>query len=45
MGYDNERPEGDHSHIDGVETPYAFTNVDQFVGDFLAAVRGRRGQR
>ena len=25
VGYDNERPKGDHRHVDGVEEPYRFT--------------------
>lgn len=44
IGHDNERPKGDHRHEAGVETPYIFTNVDQLVSDFLAAVRGRRNR-
>ena len=39
VGYDNERPKGDHKHIRGVETPYVFTTVEQLVADFLADVR------
>ncbi len=42
VGYDNERPKGDHCHIDGSEHPYKFVDVDQLVADFLAAVRKRR---
>ena len=42
VGYDNERPKGDHRHLDGVETAYAFTNVDQLISDFLADVTKRR---
>jgi Family of unknown function (DUF6516) len=44
VGYDNERPKGDHRHLDGKETPYAFTGVDRLVSDFLSAVRRRRTQ-
>ena len=39
VGYDNERPKGDHKHVRGVETPYPFTGVEQLVADFLADVR------
>jgi hypothetical protein len=39
VGYDNERPKGDHKHIRGGETPYVFTTVEQLVADFLADVR------
>jgi hypothetical protein len=44
-GYDNERPKGDHRHLDGKESPYLFTSVDQLVSDFLAEVRARRTRR
>ncbi len=39
VGYDNERPKGDHKHVRGVETPYVFTTVEQLVADFHADVR------
>jgi Family of unknown function (DUF6516) len=42
VGYDNERLKGDHSHLDGKQSSYAFKDVDQLVDDFLAAVRMRR---
>ena len=42
VGYDNERPKGDHCHLDGRERPYAFTTVDVLIEDFLAEVRKRR---
>jgi hypothetical protein len=42
VGFDNERPKGDHCHVDGNEKPYQFTDVDQLVSDFLAAVQSRR---
>jgi hypothetical protein len=45
VGYDNERPKGDHRHLDGKESPYLFTSVDQLVSDFLAEVRARRTRR
>ncbi|MCZ8180311.1 MAG: DUF6516 family protein [Rhizobium sp.] len=41
VGFDNERGKGDHKHIDGVETPYVFTTVDQLVADFLNEVKRR----
>ncbi|MGC8535160.1 MAG: toxin-antitoxin system TumE family protein [Rhizomicrobium sp.] len=28
VGYDNERGKGDHRHLDGVETAYVFTSVE-----------------
>lgn len=42
VGYDNERPKGDHRRVDGVETPYRFTTVEALVRDFLADVDARR---
>jgi hypothetical protein len=42
VGYDNERPKGDHRHLDGVEEAYAFTTVEDLVRDFLADVEKRR---
>lgn len=41
VGFDNERGKGDHKHIDGMETPYVFTTVDQLVADFLNEVKRR----
>lgn len=42
MGYDNERPKGDHRHVGGVETPDAFSTVEDLVRDFLADVEKAR---
>jgi hypothetical protein len=42
VGFDNERGKGDHCHLDGVESPYNFTTVEQLVEDFIAAVDARR---
>jgi hypothetical protein len=42
VGYDNERPKGDHRHRDGVEEAYQFTSVEDLVRDFLADVERRR---
>ena len=44
VGYDNERPKGDHRHLDGVEEPYAFSTVENLVRDFLADVERRRAK-
>ena len=38
VGYDNERHKGDHRHVDGREEPYAFTDVETLVRDFLSEV-------
>jgi hypothetical protein len=45
VGYDNERGKGDHRHIEGSQQPYAFTTVERLIADFLADVRGLRGER
>lgn len=42
VGFDNERPKGDHCHLDGREHAYRFEGVDRLVEDFLSAVRSRR---
>jgi len=42
VGYDNETGKGDHRHIDGEETPYAFATIERLIADFKADVRKRR---
>jgi len=42
VGFDNERGEGDHCHIDGEERPYFFSTVDQLIEDFITKVEKRR---
>ena len=42
VGYDNERPKGDHRHVDGIESAYAFSTVEALVRDFLADVEAAR---
>ena len=37
--YDNHSPKGHHRHIEGVEEPYDFVDVDQLLEDFMADVR------
>ena len=37
--YDNHTPKGDHRHLEGVQEPYRFTNIDQLLADFTADVR------
>ena len=31
IGYDNERPKGDHRHVEGREEPYAFSDVETLL--------------
>ncbi len=42
VGFDNERPKGDHCHLDGVEQPYRFLDVDRLIEDFMREVNDRR---
>jgi hypothetical protein len=42
VGFDNERGKGDHCHLDGEQVPYCFTNPEQLIEDFIAAVAARR---
>ena len=44
IGYDNESGKGDHRHYGDTETPYAFTDVETLIADFLADVRKERGE-
>lgn len=43
LRYDNESGKGDHRHIGGRETTYAFASVDQLLNDFLADVAAWKG--
>lgn len=42
IGYDNERPKGDHRHYREHEKAYTFTTVQQLVQDFIADVQAQR---
>lgn len=44
VGYDNERPKGDHRHAQGREEPYTFRDVETLVHDFLADVERWRSK-
>ena len=44
VGYDNERPKGDHRHWDNREQSYTFTGVEALVKDFLADVARWRSE-
>ena len=37
--YDNHHPKGHHRHLQGVEQPYDFTDVQQLIDDFQADVK------
>lgn len=36
--YDNERPKGDHRHVEGREERYEFRDVETMIRDFLADI-------
>jgi len=42
--YDNHSPKGHHRHVEGVQQPYSFTDVDQLLVDFRADVRRSTGE-
>jgi Family of unknown function (DUF6516) len=37
--YDWHLPKGHHRHVEGIEVPYHFVDVDQLLTDFTADVR------
>lgn len=42
VGFDNEKPKGDHCHLDGIERLYRFTDVDKLIEDFMREMNDRR---
>jgi hypothetical protein len=44
IGYDNERGKGDHRHYRDRTERYEFTTPENLIDDFLADVRGLRGE-
>lgn len=44
VGYDNERPKGDHRHYGEYEENYTFISVEQLIKDFLTDVKRIRRQ-
>lgn len=44
LRYDNESGKGDHRHMGGKETTYAFVSIDQLLDDFLADVARWKGE-
>ncbi|MFM9912344.1 MAG: DUF6516 family protein [Methylophilaceae bacterium] len=42
VGYDNERPKGNHRHYDDQEQAYKFSTPEQLIADFLSDVQQRR---
>lgn len=45
IGYDNERPKGDHRHIGASQESYVFSTVETLVRDFLVDVERKREGR
>jgi hypothetical protein len=45
IGYDNERPKGDHRHVGALQEDYVFSTVETLVRDFLADVERKRAVR
>ncbi len=43
--YDNHHPKGHHRHIQGVEEPYEFVDVERLVSDFMADAMRVTGAR
>lgn len=41
--YDNHLPKGHHRHVEGVEEPYDFVDVEQLLADFTADVQRTMG--
>ena len=42
--FDNEAGKGDHKHLDKIEVPYMFSNLDTLQADFWAEVNRRRSR-
>jgi len=42
--YDNHDPKGHHRHVEGIEEPYDFVDVDGLLADFAADVRRVTGE-
>ena len=45
IGYDNERPKGDHRHYGEKEEPYLLTSIEQLIADFMDDVKQIRSQK
>ena len=45
IGYDNERPKGDHHHRGNIEKAYVFESPEKLIDDFLRDVEDRRAGR
>jgi hypothetical protein len=45
LRFDNEAGKGDHKHLDEIEAPYIFNNLDALQADFWAEVNKRRKRK
>jgi len=45
LRFDNEAGKGDHKHLDEIEAPYSFSNLDTLQSDFWAEVYKRRKRK
>lgn len=45
LGYDNERPKGDHRHQGDREQAYRFETAEKLIDEFLREVEDRRAGR
>ena len=45
LRFDNEAGKGDHKHLDEIEAPYNFSNLDTLQADFWAEVNKRRKRK
>jgi hypothetical protein len=45
LRFDNEAGKGDHRHMDEIEAPYMFSNLETLQVDFWAAVNKRRKRK
>ena len=36
--YDNHHPKGHHRHLQGIEEPYEFVDLERLIADFMADV-------
>lgn len=45
VGFDNKRGKGDHKHIKGRESAYAFSTVEAMIEDFIAEVDAVRRRK
>jgi hypothetical protein len=45
LRFDNEAGKGNHKHLDEIEVPYMFTNLDTLQADFWAEIKRRRKRK